>query len=279
MDVSIAKNSVKADVKTGLRLTYRAGFLTLGAWLTLAFLIVTLLASEFSARQPATVALDVGISFIRLALPVFAILLVQELLSREFERRLYLTTLTYPRSRSYWLVGRLFVVGLVLIVLLIVLATFLAGVVRYVSSTYDQSTPVALGVPYLITLVFLAVDLMVAVAIATLLAVTTTTPSFVLIGTLGFVLIARSYTPIIQLLQGADYLVDKFADPKLYKDSLNGLSFLLPDLGTLDVRMIALYNKMEFLPGHWPLLLTATLAYVLALVSCAVWRLNKRQFS
>ena len=131
----------------------------------------------------------------------------------------------------------------------------------------------------MVTLLFAAVDIAVVLAIATLLAVSTTTPSFVLIGTLGFVLIARSYMPILQLMQGADYLVDKIADPRLYKDSLSLLNFVLPDLGTLDVRMIALYDKMEFLPGHWLLLLGATLAYAVALLSLAVWRLNTREFN
>lgn len=248
-------------------------------WLLIALSIIVLVAAEFSARQVATVALDVGLSFVRLALPVYAVFLVQELVTREIERRLYLTSLTYPRPRSHWLLGRLSAIGLILLGLLIVIALLLAGLVNYVAGTYAQSTPVALGFPYLVTLLFAAVDIAVVLAIATFLAVSTTTPSFVLIGTLGLVLIARSYVPILQLMQGADYLVDKIADPKLYKDSLNLLSFVLPDLGTLDVRMIALYNKMEFLPGHWPLLLAATLAYTVALLSLAVWRLNRREFN
>lgn len=279
MVVAYGKISALADIKTGLKLAFRAGFFTLAIWLLLSFALVVLVAAEFSARQPATVALDVGLSFIRLAFPVYAVLLVQELLTREFERRLHLTSLTYPRPRLFWLLGRLSAIGAILLCLQLITAILLAALVRYVAGSYEQATPVALGLPYVITHAFAAVDLLVVLAIATLLAVSTTTPSFVLIGSLGFVLIARSYMPIIQLLQGADYLVDKIADPKLYKDSLNALSFVLPDLGTLDVRMIALYGKMEFLPGHWPLLLGATLAYAIAMISLAVWRLNKREFN
>lgn len=266
------------EIRTGFRLVFRAGFLLLAFWLLVALAGVVLIAAEFSARQPATVALDVGLSFIRLALPVFAVLLVQELLSKEFDQRLYLTSLTYPRPRSAWLLGRVLAVGLLVLALLVAMGGLVGALVLYAGKAYAQATSVSLSLPYLITLAFIAVDLVLVLAIATVLAVSATTPSFVLIGTLGFVLIARTYQPIIQLLQDADYLVEKIADPKLYKESLNVLNFLLPDLGTLDVRMIALYDRMTFLPGHWPWLVGAALAYSVALLCLAVWRLNSRQF-
>lgn len=271
--------SLSSEVKISFRLTFRAGFGLLALWLLAALAVVVLVAAEFSARQPATVALDVGISFMRLALPVFLVLLVQELVTKEFDRKLYLTSLTYPRARTRWLIGRIVAIGLLLFLLLAAMAVLLAGLVGHVSGTYVQGSPVSLRLPYLVTLLFLAVDLLLVLAIASFFAVTTTTPSFVLIGTLGFVLIARTYMPIVQLLQDADYLVEKIADPKLYKDSLSALNFVLPDLGTLDVRMIALYDKMAFLPGHWALLVGGALAYAMALISLAAWRMNARQFS
>jgi Cu-processing system permease protein len=270
--------SVLADLRGSLLLVIRAKFASVAVGLLFALLVVVLVAAEFSARQPATVALDVGLSFVRLVLPIFAILLVQELMAKEFDRRLYLTSFTYPRARSRWLFGRLIAVALCVYCLLLVMALLLAGLAIYASGAYAQATPISLQFPYLVTLFFIAVDLLVVLAIATLMAVTTTTPSFVLIGTVGFVLIARTYMPILQLLQDGDYLVEKIADPKLYKDSLSALNFVLPDLGTLDVRMISLYNKMEFLPGHWAALLFGALAYAAALFSLAVWRLNVRQF-
>lgn len=270
---------MRFDIKTGFALIFRGGFVALALWLLMALVVIVLLAAQFSARQPATVALDVGLSVIRLALPLTAIWYVQDLISREFERKLHLTSLTYPRSRSQWLLGRFCAIALLFLGLLVVAGFVLAGAVSYVSGLYEQATPVALGFPYFVTLVFSAVDLLVVVVFATLLAVSSSTPSFVIVGSLGFVLIARSYMPIIQLLQGADYLVDKIADPRLYKDSLSLLSFIFPDLGTLDVRMVALYNKFEFLPPQWPLLLSATVAYALMLMSLAIWRLNRRQFN
>lgn len=272
-------NAIKADFSQSISIAYNSRLSTITLWLMAALLVAVLLAAQFSGRQPATIALDVGLSVIRIALPLVAILLVQELFSREFERKLYLSSFTYPRARVYWLLGRVAAVLVMGCGLLLMMGVMLAGLTLYAGLGYEQATPVALGSPYVITLLFIAVDLLVVIAIATLLAISASTPSFVLIGTLGFILIARSYTPIIELLRNNPYVVSQFADPRLYQDSLGLLAFLLPDLGRLDVRMIALYDQIAFLPTNWPLLLGATLAYVAALLGLATWVLNKREFS
>lgn len=272
-------SGIAPDMRTGLRVLARAGFAWVGLWVVVGLVVVVMTAAEFSARQPATVALDVGLSVMRLVLPIFSILLVQELLTRELERKSFLIAFTYPRPRSLWLAGRLAAILLVLAAMLILMSGLLALLVNFVARGYPQTTPVALGLPYLVTLLFASVDLLVVVGMATLIALSTTTPSFVLIGTLGFLLIARSYMPIVQLLQNAEYLVDKFADPRLYKSSLNALNFVLPDLGTMDIRMVALYGKLEFMPPQWPILLASALVYAVALFCVAVWRLNSREYS
>lgn len=267
------------DLKLSFKLALRARFATMAFYLLLAMVGAALLAAQFSARQLATVSLDVGLSVIRLGLPVIAVLLVQELMTREIDRRLYLTSLTYPRPRRRWLLGRVSAVCLMLLSVMVLMAVALAVVVAFEAGMYTQATPVSLGLPYLVTLVFIALDLLAVVAVATLLAVTATTPSFVLIGSLGFVLIARSYMPIVQMLRDNQSLVSNLADPKTYTNTLNALSYLLPDLGTLDVRMVALYGKLEFLPGQWPFVVGATLAYVLALLALAAWQLNRRELA
>lgn len=272
-------NSIKADFLQGSSIAFHSRLSSIALWLFATLIVATLLAAQFSARQPATVALDVGLSVIRLTLPLLTILLIQELFSREFERKLYLSSFTYPRARTYWLLGRVTAIFLIAVGLLLIMGITLAILTHYVSSDYGQTTPVSLGVPYIITLAFIAIDLLLIIAIATLLAVSARTPSFVLVGTIGFTLIARSYTPIIELLRDNPYVVSTFADPRIYQDSLGLLAFILPDLGRLDVRMITLYDKMIFLPQDWPLLLIATFAYISALLGLAVWILNKREFS
>ncbi|MDV7393414.1 hypothetical protein RZS08_18720, partial [Arthrospira platensis SPKY1] len=159
----------------------------------MALVAIVWMAAQFSGRQPAAVALDVGLSVLRLTLPVIGVLLLQELLSREFDRRLFLTSLTYPRPRHYFLLGRLAAVHVLLFLLLVGLAGLLAALVGFIEQGYEQTTPVALGLPYGVTIAFLAVDLFVLLALGTLLAVVAATPSFVLIGTLGFMLVARSF--------------------------------------------------------------------------------------
>ncbi len=271
--------SIKEDIFIGWHLASRSRLNSIVLWLCATLIVCVLLAYQFSARQPATVALDVGISVIRLALPLLIILLVQELISREIERKLYLNSLTYPRSRTHWLLGRIITIVLICVGMLLLMGLILAIVTKFISNGYDQSTPVALGLPYLIVLSFIIVDTLIITSISTLLAVSASTYSFVLVGTIGFTLIARSYTPIIQLLRNNPYAVSSFADPHLYQDSLGLLSFLLPDLGRLDIRMIALYDRMEFMPIDWPYLLIATLVYAIALLGLATWLLNKREFN
>lgn len=271
--------AIKADFFQGARIAFRSRLSSVALWLMAALLVSVLLAAQFSARQPATVGLDVGLSVIRLALPLLAVLLVQELFSREFERKLYLSSFTYPRPRHHWLLGRVAAILLLCVGLLLFMGLLLALLTQVIGRGYMQTALPSIGLSYAITLAFIAFDLLVTIAMATLLAVSATTPSFVLIGTLGFVVIARSYTPIIELLRNNPYIVDKFADPRLYQDSLGLLAFLLPDLGRLDVRMVALYDRMVFMPADWPLLLGATLAYVVALLGLAVWVINRREFN
>lgn len=277
--ISRIMSSLNADLHQALRILFHSRFLTILSWLILVLFFGFYLSIQFSARQLSTVSLDIGLSIIRLALPLITVLMAQELFSREFERKLYLTSFTYPRARSCWLMGRVLAMLAVGLAILIVMGSILAGLSAYAETIYHQATPVALGTPYLITLASIALDLLIVVAVASLLAVSARTPSFVLIGTLGFVLICRSYTPIVELLRSNPYVVSDFVDPRLYQDSLSLLVFILPDLGRLDVRMIALYNDMAFLPTDWPLLLISILAYAGALLGLSVWVLNKREFS
>lgn len=264
------------EYSTGLRICLRARYFSLALGIALLLGSSIILSSEFSTRQPATIALDTGLSVLRLALPLLAVLLLQELLSREFDRKLYLSSLTYPRPRHHFLLGRVAAIAALLLGLLVILAAVLAGLTAWIGQDYAQATPPDLGLPYLVTIAFIALDLLVVLAIGTLIAVATTTPSFVLIGTLGFMLVARSYSAIVALLTRDTTLVTN-ADS--YQSSLSLLGYLLPDLGALDVRMISLYGQWQFLPEDWALRVLATLAYAAALLALAVWTLNRKRFA
>lgn len=262
-------------VRTGFRLAFRARFGLIAVTCLLFLTGSAVVAAQFSGRQPSTIALDVGISAIRLALPIVLILLTQELLSQEFDRRYFLNTFAYPVSRQTVLLGRFTAIVLLTILLLLTLTSALAMVVYLVNKGYSQTTPVALGNPFLVSSAFVALDLIVLAAFATLLAVTSSTPSFLLIGTIGFMLIARSFGAIIELLNTNPDLV---SNTESYRSNIDLLRYFLPDLGALDVRVIALYGRMELLPTDWPWLLLSNITYTVVLLTLAGWALHYKRF-
>jgi Cu-processing system permease protein len=261
---------------TALRLALKAKFV----WLAIGSVIVVALASFLSAyfggRQPVTVALDVGFSTIRLLVPLLIVLMAQELLFREFDKRYYLNSLTYPHGRCSFLLERFAVLLMLLLGLMLALGLLQVGLVYLIGGVYPQATPVSMGAPYLVVIAFMILDFLVLAALATLLAVVASTPSFVLIGTFGFMLVARSYGAIVELLSQNVGVVN---DAEGYRSGLGVLSYLLPDLGALDIRMLALYGKWEFLPADWPLLLLSGSAYAFALLALAVWALQRKRFA
>jgi Cu-processing system permease protein len=265
-----------SDFLAGLRLALRARYLWLAGCSFLVLALAALLAAQFSGRQPATVALDVGLSVIRLLLPLVLVLMTQELLSREFDRRYFLNSLTYPRPRHNLLLGRFLAVAVLTLGLLLAMALLLALLVGLVGQGYAQGTPVALDQHYLIAISYIGVDLLLLTALACLLAVVASTPSFVLIGTFGFMLVARSYGAIVELLTRDAWVV---GNAESYRAGVGLLGYLLPDLGALDLRMVALYGKMDFLPPDWPWLLLSSLAYIVALLALAVWALQRKRFA
>lgn len=263
------------DFVVALRLALRARFLSFAAWSLVLMLGSAYLASMFAGRQPATVGLDVGLSVIRLVLPLLAVLLLQELLSREFDRKLFLTSLTYPRARHRFLLGRVAAIALLILIVLAVAAVLLASLTGWLARGYPQATPPALGATYIVAVSFVALDLLIVLAIGTLTSVVARTPSFVLVGTLGFMLVARSYSVIVALLERDTTLVD---NAPTYQSSLALLGYLLPDLASLDVRMIALYGHWQFLPADWLPRVVAALAYAAAIFALATWAFNRRRF-
>ncbi|MDH0500536.1 ABC transporter permease [Stutzerimonas stutzeri] len=258
------------------RLAFRARFGWLAFGVLLLMVLTSLLSAQFGSRQPTTVALDTGISVMRISLPLIIVLLTQEVLSREFDRRYFLNTLTYPHPRHTVLLGRTFAVATLTLGLLFVMACVLAMFVKLIGQGYTQSTPVALGTPYLVTVGFIGLDALMLTAVATVLAVAASTPSFVLIGTFGFMLVARSFGTIVELLTRNTGVV---SDADGYRSGIGILSYLLPDLGALDVRVVALYGKWELLPADWHWLVLTSVTYMVGLLSLAVWSLNRKRFT
>ena len=264
-----------ADFRLAVLIVFRSRFLLLLATLSTLLAAVVFLAGLFSPRQPATVSFDVGLSFIRFMVPCLLLLNVQELLSREIDRKLILTSLSYPRSRSLFLLARYFSVLFIASVQLFVFSVVLAVVVFFVGQGYAQSTQVSLGFPFLLTMVYQWLDVAVIAAFAVFLASVSTTSNLVLLAGLGFLVIGRSASVVMSLLltEGAH-----IKGAEWYQAALQWTRWVIPDLAAFDVRSIALYNKIELLNFAPERALIMALAYVAFLLVIACVRFERRQF-
>ena len=249
--------------------------LTIGC---IVILLFALLASQFSGRTPATVAMDVGISLYRLFMPVMVILILNELLYKEIERRTYLTSLTYPKTRTIFLLNRIQAVGLTMLLGTLFFYLLLTLLVHYIGGSYAQETPPNNGQLLLLTFAFMLLDFFIVMLFSMLMIVLSKSASFHLIVSIVFVLIARTFGPVIELLSRKDQTLWSQATDEKYQNALSFLYYILPDLSALDIRMVALYDKIELLGDNWVNTLASNTAYSLALLGAAVWVFNRKQF-
>lgn len=254
----------------GLRSRGIQGILVLGTLL----MGVAYLSAAFSPRQPRTVALDVGLSGLRVSLILLALFWVQELAGREIERRTVLFALTYPIARSRYLLGRyLGVMGLV------ALATLLLGMLLWVvvlmtGRTYEQAFPVALGLPYWSTIFGLWVDAAVVAAFALWLSTFSTVPMLPLALGLAFAVAGKALGAVAEYLaHGAD------GDPALMRFApiIDAIQWVLPDLSRLDWRAWPMYGLPPDASAVMLGLIMAT-SYLMLLLVLAVIRFSNREF-
>jgi hypothetical protein len=144
--------------------------------LGVALVGVAYLSASFSPRQPLTVALDVGLSGLRVSLVLFTITLVQDLVGREIEQRSVVLTLSYPTHRSAYLIGRYCGVLALAGVAALILGLLLWIAVMMSGANYDQQFRVQLGLPFWVAVFGVWLDIAVVAAftlwIATLSTVT-----------------------------------------------------------------------------------------------------------
>lgn len=237
-------------------------------------ILVAWLAANFSARQPATVAMDVGLSGIRLILMLMALFWVQELLGKDIERKSLYFVLAYPVSRGAYLASRFIAVAALLALGVLLLGAALGTVLHLLPFTYNQPTPVSLGLSYALVLTGIWLDLLVVTAFALLLCSLSTTPFLPLILGCLFTLAARS------LGISLAYLLDPaLADPLQVQwllPVLNVAQWVLPDLSRLDWRELALYGTAPV----WSAIALATamaVSYCILLLGLATWKLKQRE--
>lgn len=244
--------------------------------LGLCLLAFSYVAADFSPRQPQAVALDVGLSFLRFSLVLLAIFWVQELVGREFEKRTVLVAFSYPVPRAIYVLGRYFGVLVLLAMATLILGLFLWFVVMSSAHGYEQSQPLALGIPFLATLVGVYLDVAVVAAFTVCIATLSTVALLPLaLGGL-FAVATRAMGPVIDYLrQGADgdmHVAQRFGP------LLDQIQMLIPDLSRLDWRAWPLY-QLEPSVGAvlWPVLMAG--AYIGILLIAAVYLCGRRELT
>lgn len=225
-----------------------------------------ILAASFSARQPLTVALDIGFTGMRLLLLLMALLWAQELFARDIERKTLYFVLAYPISRRRYLIARYCSAALLTGFCVLLVGGLLWLAVTFYGSSYAQATPPALDSRFIAILFGIWLDLLVVLAFAFFLASVSTTPFLPLLLGLAFALAARGLGPTSDYLRSSQLAR---ADQPDWLIALLEYSFAwLPDLSRLDWRAWALYN----LPADWQSSLIAVimaLAYIALLLSLA----------
>ncbi|MFP6862803.1 ABC transporter permease [Pseudomonas sp.] len=242
---------------------------------TLVLLGVSFLAGNFSGRQPLTVALDVGLSGLRFVLLLMTLLWVQDLLARDIERKTIYFLLAYPITRSQFLFSRFLAIAFLSSGALILVGFALWLVLFFFGSSHPQLQPPALGMPYLIALLGILLDLLVVIAFAIFLASISTTPYLPLLLGFAFALAARGLGPSISHLNSAR------SDPlhqAIFSPVLEHAYAWLPDLSRLDWRALTLYSLT---PDFTAMALAAVnaAAYVALLLTLAAVVFQRRNFT
>jgi len=233
------------------------------------------LSGYFSPRQPRTVALDVGLSGLRFALIILNLFWVQELVTKEIDRKIVLFSLSYPVSRAEFLFGRLLSVVLLSLLAALVMGLLLLLAVTLAGGAYAQEYQVQLGGPYWMTLAGLVLDATMVAAFSLCIAVLSTVAVLPLLLGVAFAVGGKALGATLDYLaQGADgdaQMVGQFSPV------LRISQWLLPDLSRLDWRDWALYGLY---PGHDAVLWSVVmgLAYIGMLFALAVLIFSRREF-
>ncbi|SFZ74572.1 ABC-type transport system involved in multi-copper enzyme maturation, permease component [Chitinimonas taiwanensis DSM 18899] len=260
-----------SGVRAGLRGKSFLGVFVLG----LLLIGIAFLTGYFSPRQPKTVALDVGLSFLRLILVFLSLFWVQDLISKEIERRTVMFSLAYPVPRAHYLLGRYLAIQTMSVLVALGMAVLLWGAVALAGGSYEQQFPVNLGWPYWIALSGIVLDAAVVSAFALWIATVSTTPMLPLAAGLIFAAVGKSLGAVMDFLaRGADgdaALAARF-------DPIIGLiRWILPDLSRLDWRAAALYNQpMDGTLMGWSICMA--LAYAGIMLLAATLSFSRREF-
>lgn len=267
---------VREFLSSGIRSGVRGRSIQVTFVLGLVMIAFAYLSANFSPRQPHTIALDVGFSVVRFTLVLLALFWVQELLTREIDRKVILHSLALPVSRASYLIGRYLSVVTLVCISTGVLGLCLRVAVHISGPNYVQGFPVGLGLPYWTTLLGIVIDVAVVAAFSSAIAIVSTVPVMPLAMGAAFAVAGKALGASVDYItRGADGDVAFAATQGQYLDVVR---WLIPDLSRLDWRDWALYGAVPTNESlAWAVLMAAS--YVVVAVGLAVYFLQKREFS
>lgn len=242
--------------------------------LALFITFIALLGTNFSARHPQTLALDLGLSLQRIVLSFFSIYWVQEFLAKDIENKTVISMLAYPSPRWHYLLGRYQGIMAMSALSILVIALLLVSALSLFQTGYRQATPIDLGLPFIATCFYQFVDIAVLVAFTTLIATISTTPFLPMACGLLFTICGHSLGPTIDILLQDRSLLE---NQDIYRQMLEASKYILPNLDVLDIRAWALYGAIPSNGFVWPLIMAS--GYAGACLLIAVNRFNARQFT
>ena len=245
-------------------------------FLGMLLVVVAYLSASFSPRQPRTIALDIGLSGIRFSLVLFGVMLIQELVGREIERRSVAFCVTYPVSRTSYLFGRylgsmaLSGVAALILGMLLWLAVMASG------GHYEQQFRVDLGLPFWISLMGIWIDVAVVTAFTLWVATLSTVSMLPLSLGVLFAIAGRSLGPVFDYVAtGADGQTDLVTH---YGPILGMVRSFVPDLSRLDWRAWPMYGTPPDPEALW-LGVAMAIAYVGVMLAMSAHVFMRREFS
>lgn len=234
------------------------------------------LAASFSPRQPQTIALDIGFSVVRFTLVLLALFWVQELFTREIDRKIILHSLALPVARASFFVGRIGAVVALATISAVILGFCLLLAVLLASPNYEQEYAVFLGVPFWLTLAGIVLDVAVVASVASAVAMISTVTVLPLAVGAAFAIGGKALGASVDYLaRGAD------GDPAFVERMghwVDLVGLLIPDLSRLDWRQWPVYGA----PPGWEQVIWAVVmavSYATIAIVLGVRALQNREFS
>jgi ABC-type transport system involved in multi-copper enzyme maturation permease subunit len=259
-------------LRSGFRSRSFQAILFLGFFLV----FVAYLASQFSPRQPKTVALDVGLSGLRISLVLLVLSWVQEHYGKELLWRSVQVSLSYPVSRSRFVLGRYFGILVLLAIATACLAMLLWLMTLAAGGGYEQEFSVALGLPYWAAVFAVWLDAAVVLAFAFCIASVSTVQIMPLAVGAAFAIAAKAVGPVVDYVaQGADGQQDLAAQ---YGPVLGVIRWVIPDLSRLDWRAWPMYGT----DVPWGQIGGGSMmafGYIVLMLSLSAWLFSRREFA